>query len=286
MQYEFIVVIFLLFLSYSFLFFICSMFTPYLSIVPMYNPFPIPYLIPLFLCLSLSFPRLAGAWQLLGSCDARYLQSDGFLISGDGVLALVAGPLALYYAWATFVRHSSGHLVGVIAACILIYTQVLYYAIEFQSNFKDISTKNLPVFIPIFVVINAMRIIFPSVILWIESRIVLEKMRVADEVGKLQSQSPFDAINAKAGDEVLASLDIKLSGAEDGEGETCIDLKEEKGSEKEKRRGLSQIADNGSFENSFDKEENDKGTSLISRLKYRSIFKILLYFYRFSPNRR
>ena len=118
----------------------------------------------------------------MGTCDARYLRSDSFLVTGDGVLALVAGPLALYYAWATFIRHSSGHLIGVIAACILIYTEVLYYAIEFQSNFEDISTQNLPVFIPVFIIINMMRIIFPTIVLWIESQTVLNKLQVADEI--------------------------------------------------------------------------------------------------------
>lgn len=47
------------------------------------------------------------AWDKLGEYDARYIESDGYLVVSSGVLALVAGPLALLYAGTTVEKRIS-----------------------------------------------------------------------------------------------------------------------------------------------------------------------------------
>ena len=125
---------------------------------------------------------IVSAWELMGRYDARYVQSNGFLVSSDSFLVLIVGPLTLHYSWATFLQYPSSHISGIASAIIMIYTQLLYYAIEFHIKFSDISLDDLPLFICAFVLMNMLRILLPFLVLIRETQVVLKRIEVTTDV--------------------------------------------------------------------------------------------------------
>jgi hypothetical protein len=80
---------------------------------------------------------LANPW--FGGLDPRYAAADPYILSSDGCLALIVGPLMLLYAWATFVRAPFRHIVGVMVSTSFLYNSCVYYGIEIQHDFSDLA---------------------------------------------------------------------------------------------------------------------------------------------------
>jgi hypothetical protein len=95
--------------------------------------------------------------------------------------ALIAGPLALFYAWSTFEKHPARHITGLITSVIQVYSQLLYYATEMHTNFMDISTSHLELFIPIFIVINLLQLFIPLLVLYYEAKLIINRIAAADQ---------------------------------------------------------------------------------------------------------
>jgi len=108
---------------------------------------------------------VASGLVIMGKYDRRYVESDGFLVSSDVMLALLGGPLLLLFAWASFVRASWRHGVGVAGACLELYLQILYYAIEIHYNFKHVSVSSPALFVIMFLLFGLLRIILPLLVI-------------------------------------------------------------------------------------------------------------------------
>ena len=89
----------------------------------------------------------------------------------QGMLSIVAGPLLLYFTWATFVRAPHRHVIGIIATSLIVYTQTLYFSAALIPdasnglNFFNRNARYLPVVLLWDIVIE---IILPSLVLRLE----------------------------------------------------------------------------------------------------------------------
>lgn len=132
---------------------------------------------------------LLEAWQKMGRYDTQYLQSDNNLLTIFTILAVIVGPLSLMYSWAVIERHKSRHLSGLIASVLLMYSQVLYYALESRNSFKDFSLDNLAAFVTVFIIINVLHLIFPAVVITIETNAINHVISMASKHDQLLQQS-------------------------------------------------------------------------------------------------
>eukprot|EP00602_Paraphysomonas_sp_CaronLab_P010113 CAMPEP_0185029586 /NCGR_PEP_ID=MMETSP1103-20130426/15977_1 /TAXON_ID=36769 /ORGANISM="Paraphysomonas bandaiensis, Strain Caron Lab Isolate" /LENGTH=1340 /DNA_ID=CAMNT_0027564389 /DNA_START=389 /DNA_END=4408 /DNA_ORIENTATION=+ len=116
-------------------------------------------------------------WKQMGKYDSRYVTADDFLISINSIMAVVVGPLLLVYAWSIVSRRSFRQVVGIIVNSLEIYSQVLYFAIEMQNRFENISVQNPTLFTLVLILYNLLRIIVPLFILVYEVNTVVESVR-------------------------------------------------------------------------------------------------------------
>jgi hypothetical protein len=108
------------------------------------------------------------AWHILGKLDKRFLSNDGYMVSSYAILSLVVGPLLLLYAWSLFVRAKFRSPVGIIASIFLLYTSILYYAIEIHNNFTDFSKKYSGAVFAMFLITSVSSIVLPAYVLYRE----------------------------------------------------------------------------------------------------------------------
>ncbi|CAE7690489.1 Ebp, partial [Symbiodinium microadriaticum] len=130
-------------------------------------------------------------WQHMGKYDTRYTTADDFLVSSNGIMATVVGPLLLVYAWSIVSGRSFRQVCGIVVNSVEIYTQVLYFAIEMQNRFENISVKNPTMFTLVFILYNMLRLIVPIMIVCHEVRTVVSIVHHStarvDEEKELQS---------------------------------------------------------------------------------------------------
>ena len=99
------------------------------------------------------------------------VQTNRYFICMQGMLAIVAGPLLLYFTWTTFVRAPHRHVVGIIATSLIVYTQTLYFSVALipdasnGSNYFNRNAPSLPVMLLWDIVVE---ILLPSLVLRLE----------------------------------------------------------------------------------------------------------------------
>ncbi len=114
-------------------------------------------------------------WKLIGRMDQRYVKSDDFLVSTEGFLALIVGPLALTYAWSVYSSSKYRHVCGIICSSSDLYTLLMTLAIEIRTKFRDFDTGHIPMFVLLFVVLNLIRALTSVHVLITECRQVVQK---------------------------------------------------------------------------------------------------------------
>lgn len=107
-------------------------------------------------------------WKKMGRYDSRYTTADDFLVSTNGIMATVVGPLMLVYAWSIMSGRPFRQVCGIVINSVEVYTQILYFAIEFQNRFDNISVQDKTMFTLVFVLYNLMRVVIPVFIIYNE----------------------------------------------------------------------------------------------------------------------
>lgn len=82
---------------------------------------------------------LANPW--FGGIDPRYAEMDPYIVSMEGTLALILGPLLLLYSWTTFVRAPFRHILGIVVSTAQLWNTFIYYGIEISHDFRDIYVR-------------------------------------------------------------------------------------------------------------------------------------------------
>jgi hypothetical protein len=108
-------------------------------------------------------------WKVMSVTDRRYANSDDFLVSTEGFLALVIGPMALLFAWAIVARSSFRHPIGVFCSSADLYTLLVSIAIEIRTKFRNVSVDNITIFLFLFVLVNFIRALTSLFVLGMES---------------------------------------------------------------------------------------------------------------------
>lgn len=114
-------------------------------------------------------------WKVMALTDRRYSKSDDFLVSTEGFLALVIGPMALFFAWTILARSSFRHPVGVFCSTADLYTLILATAIDIRTNFRNVSLDNITIFVLLYLLVNVIRVITSLFALVTESWLIAEK---------------------------------------------------------------------------------------------------------------
>lgn len=123
-------------------------------------------------------------WRVMALTDRRYSSSDDFLVSTEGFLALVIGPMALMFAWSILARSPFRHPIGIFCSTADLYTLLLSIAIEIRTKFRNVSLDNLTIFVLLFVVVNIIRGLTSLFVLIMESWQIASK---TDRLAKAQS---------------------------------------------------------------------------------------------------
>lgn len=117
-------------------------------------------------------------WRTMGKYDSRYTSSDPFLVSSNGFMAFVVGPLLLLYVWTIVNKHPVRQVCGIITYSLEIYTYILYFAIAIHSR-NTISVQNRLTFVLLFLGLNLMGCLIPVWIVVKEVRTVVAKTRAS-----------------------------------------------------------------------------------------------------------
>jgi len=88
-----------------------------------------------------------------------------------------------------YFRHKSRHLCGISASIILTYSQLLFYALELKSSYEYFSRGDLAAFVTVFVIISTLQIVFPALVIWMETNEINAIIKTASKHDKLLQQS-------------------------------------------------------------------------------------------------
>jgi hypothetical protein len=133
-------------------------------------------------------------WTVLGRFDSRFVGGDGFMVTSNIILSVVAGPLLLYYATCTFLRSPERHAVGPVCSFMLVYTQLLYYGIEIHSGFANTQADGKILSLIAFVAFQLLLILLPLLVFIYEVRQVYFRVKLADAAdrGRLRHATAAD----------------------------------------------------------------------------------------------
>ncbi|KAJ8603736.1 hypothetical protein CTAYLR_000251 [Chrysophaeum taylorii] len=105
-------------------------------------------------------------WRAYGKVDARYRNSDPFIVTQVAALALVGGPACLCFAWATYERKPWRHALGVAVCLLQLWTLALYLGTEAHAGFHDCAPVTSFVYFWLgFVGLTLIRLLLPLPVL-------------------------------------------------------------------------------------------------------------------------
>ena len=90
-------------------------------------------------------------WRYIGASDARFMNSDSFLICAELFKSVVLGPMLLLFAWATFVIAPYRHVLGIMLCAIHMYNWVIYYMMEAQVGGIDMNGESYAAILALYV---------------------------------------------------------------------------------------------------------------------------------------
>jgi hypothetical protein len=73
-------------------------------------------------------------WSIYARADKRYLLSDAFIVSMEGLSALVLGPLLLWFAWCVLQRRPERDVCGILVSSLQLYTYTMYFATAMKDS--------------------------------------------------------------------------------------------------------------------------------------------------------
>ena len=127
-------------------------------------------------------------WSYLGASDARFLNSDSFLVCSELLKAVVLGPMLLLFAWATFVFAPYRHVLGIVVAAIHVYNWVVYYVMEVQSGSADMHGEDYPAITAMYVFLSFLfSVLLPLYVLVRETRAAVWDTNMNDS-NKMRSE--------------------------------------------------------------------------------------------------
>jgi hypothetical protein len=117
-----------------------------------------------------------------GKFDSRYSSGDSFLATSNAVLAILVGPLLLFYCVAVVLKSPWRQITGIISNSLDVYTFLLYIFISAHDHFQGISFNNSPaLFASVFILFNLFKCYTQISITLLEIisvyRIIVQKMR-------------------------------------------------------------------------------------------------------------
>lgn len=119
---------------------------------------------------------IVSLWRVMALTDKRYSTSDDFLVSTEGFLALIVGPMALLFAWSICSRSSLRHPLGIFCTSADLYTLLVSVAIQIRSKFQSISFSNMTLFVFLYIILNLARLCSSLTVLVVESRHIVHKV--------------------------------------------------------------------------------------------------------------
>jgi hypothetical protein len=87
--------------------------------------------------------------------------------------------------------HSFRQVVGIVINSIEVYTQVLYFAIEMQNRFENITVGNPTLFTLVFILYNLLRVIVPMAIIIYDVCAVMAVVRRSKAAAEDKRNSSF-----------------------------------------------------------------------------------------------
>jgi len=125
-------------------------------------------------------------WSIYARADKRYLLSDAFIVSMEGLSALVLGPLLLWFAWCVLQRRPERDVCGILVSSLQLYTYTMYFATAMKDSQHIAPASDALYFWFIFVFLNTMRMVMS---LFILSTAMQNACRANELVALLESDS-------------------------------------------------------------------------------------------------
>ena len=101
-------------------------------------------------------------WDFVGRVDSRYSNGDACVVAMEFILAILAGPGCLVFAWSIYTKQPYRFILGTLVCSIQIYTQILYYAVTIQEGYSPQRTGYI--FVIFFIIFQGLRTVLPILI--------------------------------------------------------------------------------------------------------------------------
>lgn len=116
------------------------------------------------------------------------------MVSCMAVLAIIVGPLLLFFAWATFVLAPFRHAVGIIVSTIQIFTWIQFYSIEIHKRFSDFHGSENPGGVSVFILLSFfVYVALPVAVLWRELTMTVKDTSKSDSHELLLESNKADS---------------------------------------------------------------------------------------------
>ncbi|KAI5868092.1 Emopamil binding protein-domain-containing protein [Durotheca rogersii] len=143
---------------------------------------------------------LAQLWKEYALSDSRYLTSDPFMLSVEGITSLVWGPLCLLNAAAIVGRSPARHVLRIVVCVAHLYGVALYYATsqaDARLAGREHSRPETLYYWVYYVGLNLPWAIVPAVLLYDSARTVTRALRALDK-----AEAVLDAHRSRVEDTV------------------------------------------------------------------------------------
>lgn len=169
---------------------------------------------------SSGYQWLYNVWDFLGSYDSRFIDRDGYVVTASSIIAIFIGPLLFLFAWATYVKAPYRHMIGVLATSIHVFSQIVYYCIEFTIDFADIHVgrgSTLVGFVFLLIASLIIGLLLPFIVLLREMRESSMSVVQSDMQAILLQGIFFDEEDDTDGDMSLERLERGQKRSEDAD---------------------------------------------------------------------
>lgn len=104
---------------------------------------------------------------------------------------------------------------GIVVNSVEIYTQVLYFAIEMQNRFENISVQHPTVFTLTLVLYNLLRLVVPLIILGHEVKAVVTAVSRSARDGRKKQQHALEKVGSDAREKHSAGFSNSVGDSSD-----------------------------------------------------------------------